>query len=53
MTLEEIQEALKDRRVGVVAKETGIHRNTVINIRDGKTDPQNSNLVKLSEYLSK
>ena len=53
MTLEEIQEALKDRRVGVVAKETGIHPNTVINIRDGKTDPVYSSIKKLSEYLSK
>lgn len=53
MTLEEIQEALRDRRVNVVARETGIHPNTVMNIRDGKTDPIYSNVQKLSEYLSK
>lgn len=52
MTVSEIREALSDRIIEVVASRTGIHRNTIHNIRSGKvTDPAMSTVEALSRYL--
>ena len=53
MTLNEIREALKDRRPSIVAKATGLHRNTIAQIRDGRhvIGVKPATLLKLTEYL--
>ena len=52
MTLEEIQRALRDRRINIVAEETGLHYNTIRNIRDGKnTNPTYFVVSALTNYL--
>lgn len=52
MTLEQIRKELKDLRVSVVARETGLHYNTVRDIRDNKdADPKLSTLQALSSYI--
>ena len=54
MELEEIQRLLKDRRLDVVSEATGIHRNTIANIRDGKTPiPTKAHLIALASYLKR
>lgn len=53
MDVREVSEALKDRRLHMVASATGLHVNTIREIRDGITiDPKASTLNKLIEYLS-
>lgn len=52
MTVSEIRQALSDRVVDVVSARTGIHRNTIYNIRSGKvSDPAVSTVEALSRYL--
>ena len=52
MTLEQIKEALKDRRAGMVAKSTGLHYNTVRDIRDNdNANPTYKVMKALSDYL--
>jgi hypothetical protein len=52
MTVLEIRKALKDRRLNLVSEATGLHVNTIREIRDGlSTDPRNSSVVALSDYL--
>lgn len=52
MTLESIREALKDRRVSMVAEATGLHYNTVRDLRDNeKANPTYKVLKALSDYL--
>lgn len=52
MNTEQIKLALKDRRLGMVSKATGLHVNTLRKIRDGKsTDLKHTTVVALSEYL--
>lgn len=52
LTLEQIREALQDRRPGMVAEATGLHINTILNVRDDqKTDPKYSTIQALSDYL--
>lgn len=52
MTVEQVKEALADRRIPLVSEATGLHYNTIKNIRDGiTTDPGSSTLKKLSDYL--
>jgi hypothetical protein len=52
MTLNEIREALQDRRLSVIAERTGIHENTIRAIRDGKnTNPTLGVFSVLSDYL--
>lgn len=47
-----IRSALHDRRPGIVAEKTGLHVNTVTDIRDGKnTNPKLDTLNRLAEYL--
>lgn len=50
--LDFIRSSLADRRPCVVAEKTGLHRNTVAAIRDGKeTNPKLSTLELLASYL--
>jgi len=51
MTYREIQDALKDRRIKAVAEASGLHRQTVREIRDGKANPTARTLDKLRVYL--
>ena len=52
MTPDEIRAALQDRRIDAVAAATGIHRNTIAQLRSGKnTNPTWETMRKLSEYL--
>jgi len=52
MTVLEIQKALKDRRLKVVSRATGLHVNTIRKVRDGMTkDPRSTSFILLSEYL--
>lgn len=52
MTLPSIRDALKDRRLQVVADATGIHYNTLKNIRDNpKANPTWEVLRAVSDYL--
>ena len=52
LTLEQIRQALQDRRPGMVAEATGLHINTVLSVRDDpEADPKYSTLRALSDYL--
>lgn len=52
MKLEDIRGLLKDRRVSIVAKETGIHFNTIREVRDNQdANPTYRVMTKLTEYL--
>lgn len=54
MTIDQIREALRDRRLVVVARECGLHENTVYRIMSGaNANPSYETIRKLSEYLSK
>lgn len=52
MTLDQIKQALEDRRLSIVSEATGLHYNTLKNIRDGKNgNPSIKTLNKISAYL--
>ena len=52
MTLDQIRDALKDRRPAMVAQSTGLHVNTVMRIRDGMNkNPTYEVVAALSKYL--
>ena len=51
MTYKEIQDALQDRHINIVAASTGLHRQTIRNIRSGKANPTERTLDKLRAYL--
>lgn len=52
MTLKQVREALKDRRVDKVANATGIHYNTVREVRDNEdANPTWRVLKALNDYL--
>lgn len=52
MTIEAIQRALQDRRIDKVARATGLHYNTIRDIRDsGKANPTLRVMTALSNYL--
>lgn len=52
MTFNEIKECLQDRRVSVVAEATGLHYNTIRDVRDNpNANPTARTLRKLSDYL--
>lgn len=54
LTLIEIAEKLKDRRLSVVADATGLHYNTIKSVRDGANHRPSYETVKaLSDYLTK
>ena len=53
LTLDKIKRLLADRRLDVVSKATGIHRNTLAGIRDGRaTNPTYDTIRKLSDYFA-
>lgn len=52
MTIQDIQSALRDRRIGMVAAATGLHYNTIKQVRDNPhANPSYRVLRLLSEYL--
>lgn len=52
MTLEQIREFLKDRRLTVVADACDLHYNTVRAIRDGEmSNPTYTTLARLEQYF--
>jgi hypothetical protein len=54
MTLEQIQEALKDRKLVAVAEATGLAYNTVWRVTAGKAPSVSYDVVKkLSDYLER
>lgn len=53
MTIDEIRAALQDRRLTVIAAQTGLHYNTISAIKRGdQTNPQYDTMIKLSTYLT-
>ena len=53
MTLDQIRAALRDRRPGAVAAATGLHYNTVRDVRDNpEANPTYKVLAALDAYLS-
>lgn len=53
MTLEQIRQALRDRRPGIVAEATGLHLNTVRDVRGNPdANPTYKVLKALSDYLT-
>ena len=54
MTLNDIRLALQDRRIGLVAQATGLHVNTIRDLRDSENaNPSYRVLVAVSDYLEK
>jgi transcriptional regulator with XRE-family HTH domain len=52
LNLHQIQQAIQDRRLGIVAEATGISRATLWAIREGKnTNPSHTTLKAISDYL--
>lgn len=52
LTLEEIKDALRDRRLDIVSEKTGIHRATISRIRnDDNANPTYTVMKTLSDYL--
>lgn len=52
LTLEQIREALKDRRIGKVAVATELRPATIIDIQKGRTqNPSYETIKRLSDYL--
>lgn len=51
LSIEQIQEKLKDRNLIKVAEKIGIHFNTLYAIAKGKANPKYSTLVKINDYL--
>ena len=52
MTIEQVRDALKDRRIGVVADACGLSYPTVKAIADGETGAKYETVKVLSDYLS-
>jgi transcriptional regulator with XRE-family HTH domain len=52
LSVEEIRRALRDRRLRVVARATGLHYNTLWRLREGRGGaPKLEVLEKLTRYL--
>ena len=52
MTLQQIADALKDRRLSVVSEATGLTRETLRRVRDGRAErPEHETVRRLTEYL--
>lgn len=51
MTLKEIREKLKDRKMTVVSSETGIHVNAIYRFMNDQTKPKYDTVKKLIDYL--
>ena len=53
LTIDQIRQALADRRLDVVSEATGVHRNTLGRIRSGEAkNPSYSTVKSLSDYFS-
>lgn len=52
LSLPEIRERLRDRRVRRVAEAIGVHHQTIYNVMDPSSNPQHSTLKALSDYLT-
>lgn len=53
LALDDIKRLLADRRLDIVSSATGVHRNTLAAIRDGKNDnPTFKTLQSLSDYFT-
>ena len=53
LSLFEIQNSLKDRRISFIAHATGLHYNTIREIRDNpEANPTHKVLKLLSDYLT-
>lgn len=51
-TLDEVRAALQDARLDLVAKATGLHRNTIADVRNNAdANPRWDTLRKLNDYL--
>jgi transcriptional regulator with XRE-family HTH domain len=54
LSIEEIRNKLKDRRIAMVAEATGLSRQVIYNLTTGKTpSPAYETVKRLSEYLEK
>lgn len=53
MTLEQIRNELKQRKISVMAPLVGLHKNCLYRIMHGISDPRSSTLEKLRAYFSK
>lgn len=53
LTIEKIRDLMRDRQPGILAAETGLHYQTIYNIRSGKRLPDYATLVALSEYFNR
>jgi DNA-binding phage protein len=54
MTLEQIRDGLRDRKLKMVAKETGLHYHTLLRIaQDKDTNPTIDTVQRISDYLTK
>jgi transcriptional regulator with XRE-family HTH domain len=52
LSIEEVVMLLQDRAIPVVAERTGIHYNTVLNIKNGTNkNPSYEVIKKLSDYF--
>ncbi len=52
LTLDQIRKALRDRRLAKVAESTGLHYNTILEIRDNpNANPTYKVLLALSTYF--
>lgn len=51
LSLEEIKEKLKDRRLAVIAKETGLSYPTILAISKGESNTTYKTLKLVSDYL--
>ena len=53
LTLIEIQHLLKDRRVSLISEVTGLHYNTIRDVRDNpQANPTHKVLKSLSDYFT-
>jgi transcriptional regulator with XRE-family HTH domain len=52
MTIEQLRDGLQKHPVRVVVEATGLHRNTISAIRNGRKNPKYEVILKLSEYLA-
>lgn len=54
LTLDQIREALRDRRLAKVAESTGLHYNTIREVRDNpNANPTYKVIRALSNYLTR
>lgn len=53
LTVEDMKNALSDRKITVVAERTGIHPNTLYKLVRGDTKPSMETAEILTEYLTR